>query len=115
MLKILTGTVIKLAQHSNSLSRPEIVHFQLRRNFFVIRSSNISTQKSKTIYRSGSFGKLVFLLNLHLLINTRTRIKINQLFSDMFNSLKGLSHEIDFKNFDKKLHNLALLRVAAGF
>ena len=22
-------------------------------------------------------------------------------------SLKGLSHEIDFKNFDKKLHNLA--------
>jgi hypothetical protein len=21
--------------------------------------------------------------------------------------LKGLSHEIDFKNFDKKLHNLA--------
>ena len=23
-----------------------------------------------------------------------------------FLSLKGLSHEIDFKNFDKKLHNL---------
>ncbi len=23
------------------------------------------------------------------------------------NHLKGLSHEIDFKNFDKKLHNLA--------
>jgi hypothetical protein len=23
------------------------------------------------------------------------------------NRLKGLSHEIDFKNFDKKLHNLA--------
>jgi hypothetical protein len=22
-------------------------------------------------------------------------------------NLKGLSHEIDFKNFDKKLHNLA--------
>ncbi len=31
------------------------------------------------------------------------------------NALKGLSHEIDFKNFDKKLHNLALLRVVAGF
>ncbi len=29
--------------------------------------------------------------------------------------LKGLSHEIDFKSFDKKLHNLAYLRVAAGF
>jgi hypothetical protein len=24
-----------------------------------------------------------------------------------FKYLKGLSHEIDFKNFDKKLHNLA--------
>jgi hypothetical protein len=24
-----------------------------------------------------------------------------------FVALKGLSHEIDFKNFDKKLHNLA--------
>ncbi len=29
--------------------------------------------------------------------------------------LKGLSHEIDFKNFDKNLQNLALLRDAAGF
>ncbi len=29
--------------------------------------------------------------------------------------LKGLSHEIDFKNFDKKLNNLAKLSVAAGF
>jgi hypothetical protein len=29
--------------------------------------------------------------------------------------LKGLSHEIDFKNFDKKLQNLAYLRDAAGF
>ncbi len=25
----------------------------------------------------------------------------------IFTKLKGLSHEIDFKNFDKKLHNLA--------
>ncbi len=30
-------------------------------------------------------------------------------------SLKGMSHEIDFKNFDKKLQNLAYLRDAAGF
>ncbi len=30
-------------------------------------------------------------------------------------SLKGLSHEIDFKNFDKNLQNLAYLRDAAGF
>jgi hypothetical protein len=30
-------------------------------------------------------------------------------------SLKGLSHEIDFKNFDKNLQNLAKLRDAAGF
>ncbi len=30
-------------------------------------------------------------------------------------SLKGLSHEIDFKNFDKNLQNLTLLRDAAGF
>jgi hypothetical protein len=29
--------------------------------------------------------------------------------------LKGLSHEIDFKNFDKILQNLAYLRDAAGF
>ncbi len=29
--------------------------------------------------------------------------------------LKGLSHEIDFKNFDKNLQNLAYLRDAAGF
>ncbi len=32
-----------------------------------------------------------------------------------FKGLKGLSHEIDFKNFDKNLHNLAYLRDAAGF
>ncbi len=25
----------------------------------------------------------------------------------LYSYLKGLSHEIDFKNFDKKLHNLA--------
>jgi hypothetical protein len=30
-------------------------------------------------------------------------------------SLKGLSHEIDFKNFDKNLQNLSYLRDAAGF
>jgi hypothetical protein len=29
--------------------------------------------------------------------------------------LKGLSHEIDFKSFDKNLQNLAYLRDAAGF
>ena len=29
--------------------------------------------------------------------------------------LKGLSHEIDFKNFDKNLQHLAKLRDAAGF
>jgi hypothetical protein len=29
--------------------------------------------------------------------------------------LKGLSHEIDFKNFDNNLQNLAYLRDAAGF
>jgi hypothetical protein len=29
--------------------------------------------------------------------------------------LKGLSHEIDFKNFDKNLQNLTKLRDAAGF
>ncbi len=29
--------------------------------------------------------------------------------------LKGLSHEIDFKSFDKNLQNLALLRDTAGF
>jgi hypothetical protein len=27
--------------------------------------------------------------------------------NDKMYCLKGLSHEIDFKNFDKKLHNLA--------
>jgi hypothetical protein len=34
--------------------------------------------------------------------------------SDTFN-LKGLSHEIDLKSFDKNLQNLAYLRDAAGF
>ncbi len=34
---------------------------------------------------------------------------------DDFYSIKGLSHEIDFKNFDKNLQNLAYLRDAAGF
>jgi hypothetical protein len=29
--------------------------------------------------------------------------------------LKGLSHEIDFKNFDENGQILALLRAAAGF
>jgi hypothetical protein len=29
--------------------------------------------------------------------------------------LKGLSHEIDFKNFDKNLQNLTYLRDAVGF
>jgi hypothetical protein len=32
-----------------------------------------------------------------------------------FVSLKGLSHEIDFKNVDENGQNLALTRVAAGF
>ncbi len=31
-----------------------------------------------------------------------------------FICLKGLSHEIDFKNFDQTLRNLAYLRDAAG-
>ncbi len=30
-------------------------------------------------------------------------------------TLKGLSHEIDFKNFEQNLQNLAKLRDAAGF
>ncbi len=30
-------------------------------------------------------------------------------------ALKGLSHEIDFKNFDKKLHNLACLTKSRGW
>ncbi len=34
---------------------------------------------------------------------------------NLFIFLKGLSHEIDFKNFDKNLQNLAYLRDAAGF
>ncbi len=32
-----------------------------------------------------------------------------------YQSLKGLSHEIDFKNVDENGHILALLRAAAGF
>ena len=34
---------------------------------------------------------------------------------DIYVVLKGLSHEIDFKNFDNNLQNLAKLRDAAGF
>ena len=37
------------------------------------------------------------------------------LFAVKSEFLKGLSHEIDFKNFDKNLQNLAYLRDAAGF
>ncbi len=36
-------------------------------------------------------------------------------FLFILKTLKGLFHETDLKKFDKKLHNLALLRVAAGF
>jgi hypothetical protein len=33
----------------------------------------------------------------------------------IFSNLKGLSHEIDFKNVDENGQILALLRAAAGF
>jgi hypothetical protein len=36
-------------------------------------------------------------------------------YSYSFLYLKGLSHEIEFKNTDKKLQNLPQLRDAAGF
>ena len=32
----------------------------------------------------------------------------------VFRALKGLSHEMDLKNFDQNLKNLALLRDATG-
>jgi hypothetical protein len=34
--------------------------------------------------------------------------------SFLMENLKGLSHEIDFKNVDKNLQNYALTRAAAG-
>jgi hypothetical protein len=34
---------------------------------------------------------------------------------EKYSTLKGLSHEIDFKNVDSNLQNLALLRDASGF
>ncbi len=33
----------------------------------------------------------------------------------VYSNLKGLSHEIDFKNFDENGQILALLRAGAGF
>jgi hypothetical protein len=46
--------------------------------------------------------------NLLLSMNNYTSLVINwNDKSKQLASLKGLSHEIDLKNFDKKLHNLA--------
>jgi hypothetical protein len=38
-----------------------------------------------------------------------------KLVKNFYLALKGLSHEIDFKNFDKNLQNLVYLRDATGF
>jgi hypothetical protein len=43
------------------------------------------------------------------------KLEAQQVFIYLFIYLKGLSHKIDFKNFDKNLQNLAYLRDAAGF
>jgi hypothetical protein len=44
------------------------------------------------------------------------RLKANTCYNfGKVQNLKGLSHEIDFKNFDYNLQNLAYLRDAAGF
>ncbi len=40
-------------------------------------------------------------------IDQRLRHLGNHVILSQVLNLKGLSHEIDFKNFDKKLHNLA--------
>ncbi len=42
-------------------------------------------------------------------------MKRNELKIPHIDLLKGLSHEIDLKNMDKNLQNLALLRDEAGF
>jgi hypothetical protein len=42
-------------------------------------------------------------------------MKIEEIKNLTIRRLKGLSHEIDFKNFDKNVQNLAYLRDAAGF
>ncbi len=41
--------------------------------------------------------------------------KENKNIRETKETLKGLYHEIDFKNFDKNLQNLAYLRDTAGF
>jgi hypothetical protein len=51
------------------------------------------------------------------LFNTLSQTKPLVLLSNVFNgnkSFKGLSREIDFKNFDQTLKNLTYLRDAAG-
>jgi hypothetical protein len=42
-------------------------------------------------------------------------VRVATLFTAIKIALKGLSHEKDFKKFDKNIQNLAKLRDAAGF
>jgi hypothetical protein len=57
-------------------------------------------------YFSFSFG-LLKIFSFRATKNWNISVGIFNLLSLILPALKGLSHEIDFKNIDKKLHNLA--------
>ena len=54
-------------------------------------------------------------MNYLLLLKFKKKYSSRVIIRGQICQLKGLSHEIDFKNFDKNLQNLAYLRDAAGF
>jgi hypothetical protein len=60
-----------------------------------------------TVHSASQLGKSV-ILSTASLVRYLTK-------TGVFGSLKGLSHEIDFKNVDENGQILALLRAAAGF
>jgi hypothetical protein len=69
--------------------------YEAAQNFeFFLNIQNLN-QKIKNLYQLMSFQGLS---------NGTTLMQIQ---SGRTVPLKGLSHEIDFKNFEKKLHNLA--------
>jgi len=56
-----------------------------------------------------------FILRPSLLAGYTRRVMSTNICANCQHVLKGLSHEIDFKNVDENGHILALLRAAAGF
>jgi hypothetical protein len=77
---------------------------------FSDKASGIVIEIMKELVQEAK-AKVCFYFSNFLIHQPRIRVNTPFLISILPRlikaSLKGLSHEIDFKNFDKKLHNLA--------